>query len=222
MSAGGYVAQTSGNRNGANEHWYKTAWGVGLISAIATVVAAVIGLVAVRLDQSAERSRESPYVERTITPTTVTIGSQTTDTNTTPATPETTVSASLNPAVLWHRKLHMPYQSGVDLDSNRPRVQSDPDRLVDITTASWGDGKAGFSLEDGGRAGRLTSSKPSFAGCLDALDTNALDDGGFTMRLGEVFCVETSLDQGPHQAAVRVLSWDDKNLEADIEVTVWA
>jgi hypothetical protein len=218
---GGYVTQSSGNQNGANEHWYMTSWGVGLIGALASIVAALIGLAAVRVDQSSKNSLESSYPERTMAPTTAPTGSQATDTNTTQAAPETTAGAPQTSAVLWHSKLHMPYQSGLDLDLDRPRVQSDPDRLVDITTASWADGKAGFSLEDGGRAGRLTSSKPSFAGCVDALDINALDGAGFTMRLGNVFCVETSEDQGLHRAAVRVLSWDEESLEADIEVIVW-
>jgi hypothetical protein len=214
------MARTSTDPSKVNEHWYKTPWGIGLISAFATVIAAVIGLVGVQLERSTQSSTRVTQPVRTIAPTTVSVPTETTGIDATETTSATIVGGNSTSVLLWHRKLHMPNGSSLDIDRDRPQVKPGFEPLVDLTVGSWRDGKAGFSLE-GGRAGRLPSWEPTFAACLDALDTNALENG-FRMRAGEAFCVESSSEQGPHRAAVRVLAWDEESAEADLEVIVWA
>jgi hypothetical protein len=209
------------HRGSDHDHWYKTAWGISLIGAIASVIAAIIGLIGVQLGQNTGTTPNSARPKATAAPTTDTIGDGNMGTGTTQPPPQTTSSGGSASRVLWHRRIHMPYQYGLDLDSDRPLVKEATDRLVDLSTAAWNTGNAGFQLSDA-RAGSVTSTKPSLSACLEALDTNALDGGGFTIRVGQAFCVETSAEQGPHLAAIRVLSWDEQSNEMDIDVTVWA
>ena len=63
------MGRPSGRRTASDERWYRTSWGVGLISAIATVLAALIGLVGVQLSRGSANT--PPISTSGASPTTV-------------------------------------------------------------------------------------------------------------------------------------------------------
>jgi hypothetical protein len=114
----------------------------------------------------------------------------------------------------------MPYTYQLDIDASSPKVIQ-VGQEGDISTATFGDGNPGFNLSGQGSAGALVSTKASFAACRDSLDTNALNSS-FSTRVGRTVCVESSANQGPHLAAIKVLAWSNESFEMDIDVLVWA
>ena len=202
----------------------RTFWAThGLVTVLTAFMTAVVtitvSLIANRAinDSGSNRNDAAPTTVSTTNPSAspATVASSSVGTDTAAQTPA--ASGNSNSSVLWHRKIHLPYEYGLDLANDSPKVKY---LGGDFSTATFGgrDGP-GFVFWGNTAAGSATSAKPSFAMCRDALDTNAVGSTLIT-RVGKTICVRSGDDQAPHLAAIHILAWNTTDSAMDVDVTV--
>jgi hypothetical protein len=111
----------------------------------------------------------------------------------------------------------MPLNYILDIDEAKP-VVADYLYAGDFRAVGVGNGGGG-RLESSVRAGRSSSPTPTQQECRDAIDTAAVANP-FPMIVGQTVCVLSTVQNGAHVAAVRLLAFKPEE-SMSVDVTVW-
>jgi len=187
-----------------------------LIGAGATILAALIGLVAAKAG-SGDGSQGSSGGGSPTPSTVVTAPAST------PASAQATggdTASSITPApsgsvaLVWHHNVRFPSETGLDLRDNQPVIVSVVN-IPDFETAAY---SPGF-VPDGARAaGTVAKSNPTFGDCTDSFISQS-QTSTFDVQVGQSACFQSQ--DGTRVAAVTVLSWDRQTSSMNADVTVW-
>ena len=187
-----------------------------LIGAGATILAALIGLVAAKAG-SGDGSQGSSGGGSPTPSTVVTAPAST------PASAQATggdTASSITPApsgsvaLVWHHNVRFPSETGLDLRDNQPVIVSIVN-IPDFETAAY---SPGF-VPDGARAaGTVAKSNPTFGDCTDPFISQS-QTSTFDVQVGQSACFQSR--DGTRVAAVTVLSWDRQTSSMNADVTVW-
>jgi len=187
-----------------------------LIGAGATILAALIGLVAAKAG-SGDGSQGSSGGGSPTPSTVVTAPAST------PASAQATggdTASSITPApsgsvaLVWHHNVRFPSETGLDLRDNQPVIVSIVN-IPDFETAAY---SPGF-VPDGARAaGTVAKSNPTFGDCTDSFISQS-QTSTFDVQVGQSACFQSR--DGTRVAAVTVLSWDRQTSSMNADVTVW-
>lgn len=187
-----------------------------LIGAGATILAALIGLVAAKAGSAdgppGSSAGGSPTPSTVVTtPVSTPASAQATGGDT--ASP-TAPAPSGSVALVWHHNVRFPSETGLDLRDNQPVIVSIVD-IPDFETAAY---SPGF-VPDGARAaGTVAKSNPTFGDCTDSFISQS-QTSTFDVQVGQSACFQSR--DGTRVAAVTVLSWDRQTSTMNADVTVW-
>src|SRR6185437_15384226 len=140
---------------------------VALIGAGATILAAVIGVIAAKGGSSGGSNGSSaggsPTTSTLVsTPASTPASSLATGGDT--ASPSTNASAPPGSvALVWHHKVRFPSETGLDLRDNQPAIV----QIVNIPDFETTPYNSGFVLDGGRVAGSVPKSNPTLSDCMD-------------------------------------------------------
>lgn len=188
---------------------------VALIGAGATVLAALIGLIASKGGSQGTSAGGSPTASTSVSAPASTPASA-------PATGGDTASpASIAPgpsgsvAVVWRHNVRFPSETGLDLRDNQPNIVQMVS-IPDFETA--GTDFPGF-IPDGSRAaGTVPKANPTFSDCINSFISQS-QTSTFEVQVGQSACFQSR--DGTRVAAVTVLFWDRQSSSMNADVTVW-
>jgi len=187
-----------------------------LIGAGATILAALIGLIAAKAG-SGDGSNGSS-AGGSPTPSTVVTAPASTPASAQGTGGDTASSTAPAPsgsvALVWHHNVRFPSETGLDLRDNQPVIVSIVN-IPDFETAAY---SPGFVPDGAKAAGTVAKSNPTFGDCTDSFISQS-QTSTFDVQVGQSACFQSR--DGTRVAAVTVLSWDRQTSSMNADVTVW-
>jgi len=190
-----------------------------LIGAGATILAALIGLIAAKAG-SADGSHGSS-AGGSPTPSTVVTAPASTPATAQPAGGDTASSTAPAPpgsaTLVWRHNVRFPSETGLDLRDNQPVIVPVVN-IPDFETAPDDSGSPGFLLDGGKVAGTVAKPNPTLSDCMDSFISQS-QTGIFEVQIGQSACFQSR--DGTRVAVVTVSSWDRLTSTMNADVTVW-
>jgi len=192
-----------------------------LIGAGATILAALIGLIAAKAG-SGDGSNGSS-ADGSPTPSTVVTAPASTPATTQPTGGDSVSPSSIAPAppgsatLVWRHNVRFPSETGLDLRDNQPVIVPVVN-IPDFETAPDNSGSPGFLLDGGKAAGTVSNPNPTLGDCMDSFISQS-QTGIFEVQIGQSACFQSR--DGTRVAVVTVSSWDRVTSTMNADVTVW-
>lgn len=190
-----------------------------LIGAGATILAALIGLIAAKAG-SGDGSNGSS-AGGSPTPSTVVTAPASTPATAQPTGGDSVSPSSIAPAgsatLVWRHNVRFPSETGLDLRDNQPVIVPVVN-IPDFETAPDDSGSPGFLLDGGKAAGTVAKPNPTLSDCMDSFISQS-QTGIFEVQVGQSACFQSR--DGTRVAVVTVSSWDRLTSTMNADVTVW-